>query len=43
MRGVRDGVTVMQPLVPLVTAWLGHKWRAAEREEARHPHYGTRR
>ena len=42
MRGVREGVTVMQPLVPLVTAWLGHKWRAAEREDVRAPHPGGR-
>lgn len=42
MHGVREGVTVMQPLLPLVTAWLGHKWRSAERDAERADHQGDR-
>jgi hypothetical protein len=41
MRGVRDGAQVMQPLVPLLTAWLGHKWRSAERDEIRAQHHAS--
>jgi hypothetical protein len=39
VRGVRDGVHVVQPLLPLLTAWLGHKWRSAERDEQRAARY----